>query len=333
MSFRFPFVSFISKRLRAKITLGVILPLVVILAIFAAIENNHQQEVILNHLTLSASRSVRVIENSLRHAMLKSDFSEVQTVLDSINNTEDFRVVYLLNTNGEIIFAPNQIGVGNQLHNTAQGCIQCHRLEPEARPGSMIVTADDGQQVFRSMYPIENSPECSGCHDSRQKLIGLLLTDIPVAPVEQTLETGFRQDLYWWIGMILLTALVVNFSIDSLVIKPLKRLSQALQGFGQGHHDIRVENRSLDEFGQLGIAFNEMGQQIEIDETENQKLSDQLRIQNTQRGELLKHLITAQEDERKRVARELHDDLGQALSALSLNVQSLARFVKSDHPL
>ena len=199
MPLRVPFFHFINNSLRAKITFGVILPLVIILGIFAAIENIRQQEVVLSHLTSSASRSVRVIENSLRHAMLKSDFSEVQTVLDSINNSEDFRVVYLLDTNGEIIFAPNQVGVGNQLTNTEPGCITCHRLEPDARPGSMVVTADDGQLVFRSMYPIRNSPECSGCHDPKQKLIGLLLTDIPVAPVEQALEAGFRQNLYWWV--------------------------------------------------------------------------------------------------------------------------------------
>ena len=323
MSHRFSFFDFISKSLRAKITLGVILPLVIILGVFTIIENNRQQEVVLGHLTTSAARSVRVIENSLRHSMLKSDFSEVQTVLDSINDTEDFRVVYLLNTNGEIIFAPNQVDVGIRLNNADPGCQPCHRLEADARPESVIVTANDGQRVFRSMYPISNSPECSECHDAAQKTIGLLLTDIPVAPVEQTLESGFQKDLYWWVGMILLTALIVNFSMNSLVIKRLERLAQAFQGFGQGRHDIRFEGGGSDEIGQLGESFNEMGQRIEYEEIENQKLSDQ-------RRELLKRLITAQEDERKRVARELHDDLGQALSALSLQVQSVERLLDSN---
>ena len=330
MSRRFPFFRIVNDSLRAKVTLGVILPLVMILGIFTAIEYNRQQKVILSELSSSASRSVRVIENSLRHAMLKSDFSEVQTVLDSINDTEDFRVVYLLDTNGKIIFAPNKVGVGNQLKNTEPGCQPCHRLEPDARPGSVIVAAEDGQRVFRSMYPIRNSPECSNCHDPKLQIIGLLLTDIPVAPVENALEASFRENLFWWVGMILITALIVNFSMNSLVIQRLKGLAQALQGFGQGRHDIRLESGGSDEIGQMGESFNEMGQRIEMEEIENKNLSAQLRNQNIQRGELLKRLITAQEDERKRVARELHDDLGQALSALSLQVQSLERLINSN---
>lgn len=326
----FPFFRFIRNSLRAKITLGVILPLVIILGVFAIIENNRQQEVIIEHLTASASRSVKVIENSLRHAMLKSDFSEVQTVLDSINDTEDFRVVYLLDTKGQIIFAPNREGVGIKLSNTEPGCITCHRLPPDARPGSVVVTAEDGQRVFRSMYPIVNSPECSECHDPTQKNIGLLLTDILVAPVEKDIETDFMENLYWWVGMILVTALIINFAMNSLVIERLESLAQALRGFGQGQHNIRLDIKGTDEIGQLGEAFNLMGQQIEKEEIENEKLSDQLKNQNIQRGELLKRVITAQEDERIRVARELHDDLGQALSALSLQVQSLEKTITSD---
>jgi len=41
------------------------------------------------------------------------------------------------------------------------------------------------------------------------------------------------------------------------------------------------------------------------------------------RADLLRRLVTAQEDERRRVARELHDSVGQLLSALSLAVQSV----------
>lgn len=42
------------------------------------------------------------------------------------------------------------------------------------------------------------------------------------------------------------------------------------------------------------------------------------------RGELLEKLITAHEDERRRIARELHDEAGQALTALIVNLELAA---------
>ena len=44
-----------------------------------------------------------------------------------------------------------------------------------------------------------------------------------------------------------------------------------------------------------------------------------------ERRRLLQRLITAQEDERRHLSRELHDNLGQYLSALILGLESLAR--------
>lgn len=320
----------VDKSLRVKITLGVVLPLAAILAIFAIIENDRQHEIVLYHLTASASRSAEVLENSLRHAMMQSDFSEIQSTLNLINNTEEFRVVYLLDTSGKIIFASDSTRVDTRLNNMDPGCLPCHSKAAADRPGSIIVKADDGQSVFRSMYPIKNSPECQACHDPEQKIVGLILTDVPVAPVEEALQRDFRKDLYWWAGVILVTALIANFSMDSLVVKRLGNLALALRSFGQGQRAVRLNVVGEDEVSQLAQSFNEMGRRIENDEAEKQKLSLELISQNAQRSELLKSLITAQEDERRRVARELHDDLGQALSALSLQVQTLEKLVTSN---
>lgn len=48
------------------------------------------------------------------------------------------------------------------------------------------------------------------------------------------------------------------------------------------------------------------------------------------RGQLLHRLITAQEEERRRISRELHDQLGQHLSALVMKIGALRRSAEGD---
>ncbi len=58
-----------------------------------------------------------------------------------------------------------------------------------------------------------------------------------------------------------------------------------------------------------------IGSQIAV-AIENARLSAELQRRERLRGELLRKVISAQEEERKRIARDLHDDTSQALTAL-----------------
>jgi signal transduction histidine kinase len=95
---------------------------------------------------------------------------------------------------------------------------------------------------------------------------------------------------------------------------------------------IRVRARVL---GVLGIAsadagafgaddtnlLEAIGQQLGV-AIENARLWDELREKERVRGQLLEQVIGAQEEERKRVARELHDDTGQAITSLMVGLRA-----------
>ncbi|RME73021.1 MAG: GAF domain-containing protein [Chloroflexi bacterium] len=65
-----------------------------------------------------------------------------------------------------------------------------------------------------------------------------------------------------------------------------------------------------------------IGSQIAV-AVENARLYAEVQHKEHLRGELLKKLITAQEEERKRIARELHDDTSQSLAALLYGVEEV----------
>ena len=58
---------------------------------------------------------------------------------------------------------------------------------------------------------------------------------------------------------------------------------------------------------------------------------DQRQRVEQERGLLFTRLVLAQEDERRRMARELHDQLGQQLTALRLTLETL-KALSSEHP-
>lgn len=70
--------------------------------------------------------------------------------------------------------------------------------------------------------------------------------------------------------------------------------------------------------------------QKEKAESEVYRLNAELQVRVEERGELLGRILTAQEEERKRLARELHDELGQDLSSMALTVELAQRMAERD---
>lgn len=74
--------------------------------------------------------------------------------------------------------------------------------------------------------------------------------------------------------------------------------------------------------------FNSIGFQVGL-ALENSLLYSESKQKEELRGQLLSGVINAQEEERKRISRELHDESGQTLTAAIMNIESIESLVPS----
>lgn len=128
--------------------------------------------------------------------------------------------------------------------------------------------------------------------------------------------------------MLLTTALVAMVGIaaatllTNLLARPIRDLVEVTTAVGRGDLTVRAPHWADDEIGALADAFNQMVADLD---TSRQAIAEK----DAARTRLLEQLINAQEEERKRIARELHDGVGQALSSLMLGLKMLTQ---TDNP-
>ncbi len=161
----------------------------------------------------------------------------------------------------------------------------------------------------------------------------------PLAPI-----AAMRRRLLWLAPALAALAMLFGWGIVGSVRRPLKRLTTAAERIARGDLDRRVDAgaamRGGGEIDRLAVALERMRASLKESMDEigraNRELEARVAERTSQlaavnetleerervREQLLRKVISAQEDERKRIARELHDETSQTLAALGMGVDA-----------
>jgi signal transduction histidine kinase len=101
-----------------------------------------------------------------------------------------------------------------------------------------------------------------------------------------------------------------------IISRPIISLVEATQAVASGNFSAQVRRWANDEIGELADSFNRMTAELS-------RLDDLRREREVLRRQLLERVITTQEEERKRIARELHDSTSQNLTSLLVGLKIL----------
>jgi signal transduction histidine kinase len=282
---------------RTKI-LGIVLGLVLLLGLGVTAQVRailtQTMDVQLEEQSISAARDLAARATDL---LLINDLYALQQLLKETQaNNANVRYAFVLDTSGRVVAHTFGPGFPPELQRQNSAAASEHHH-------TVILNTEEGL-IWDTAVPI---------FDGRAGVARVGLS-----------ETRVRQAVDAVTSQLLLTTMLVSLigitaaaALTWVLTRPISQLALAAQAVGRGDLTRRVPRWANDEVGDLADSFNAMTAglaQAEAERAEREHL----------RARYVNGVIAAQEEERKRIARELHDSTSQSLTSLMVGLRALA---------
>jgi HAMP domain-containing protein len=212
---------------------------------------------------------------------------------ETIVNNPNIRYAFIVDNRGQVI--AHTFGGGFPLD-----LISLNSVHSDDHHHLVMLQTDEGL-VWDTVVPILDGK------------VGTARVGLSDASVRAALSTLTAQLLLTTL-LVSITGILVAVFLTWILTRPIISLANATQTVATGDFSPRVPRWANDEIGDLADAFNAMTE--ELARTEGLRKEREIL-----RRQLLEKVIATQEDERRRIARELHDSTSQNLTSLILGLR------------
>jgi signal transduction histidine kinase len=262
--------------------------------------------------------------------LLAGDLATLRRFVNHTMRQEHVRSVAVLDPDGAVVMHSDLGRVGERPDDA-----WTHRAVRSDTPGqedSLAARAED--PVYGLHYPVT----ASGAR------LGTVVVGYSRAAARAEIARARRQIVSVW-ALAAVLAGGLAWLLAGYVTRPITAIASAMQGAAGGELGAVLAEGRRDEVGVLASSFNEMAEdlarhrqhlselveartaqlrdanaRLEEEVAEREKVADELRRSREKLRDLASHLQSVREREQAEIAREIHDELGQALTALKLDL-------------
>lgn len=236
--------------------------------------------------------------------LVSGDQGALQTVVEEIPDVPEIEIVGVVDESGLIVADSTgtlrgQRAVGTPLAPAAA------LINPLGQPD---VQHREDMEIVASAYPFRIGEHGTGW--------ALLVFDR--AEAIAAAQADARTQLGWMASAMALLSFALWAVLHFAFATRLGRLTDNVLAFGEGRPDAPVLPAGGDEVGKLSRAFSTMAAKLREREVEQVRLE--------------REVLEISESERRRIGYDLHDSLGQRLTAASMTTNAFIGVLKADAP-
>lgn len=247
----------------------------------------------LDERTISIARILAL--QSQDPVLTGDDYALHELVLGTVRAYRDVRYAFVVGPDGDVLAHTFRDGVPGDLL----------RLNCDVSRGISLVKLSTEEGIIRDVAsPVAAAPASFVKVGVTQRLI-----DERAASNTKALVVN--------VSIMCVLALLLAYMVAVLLNKPISDLREAARALGNGDLSARARVWWNDEIGYLARVFNEMADSL-------QQSCSELQRNEKDKTKLLRKIITSQEEERRRIARELHDETSQSLAAVNVSLGAMA---------
>lgn len=295
---------FPGSSIRRKLVVGVAFVHLILMTIFIFDLVNRQRDFLWDELTQRTLHHAEVLAISSSLWVLSDDLAGMEEVIEGSSRGSGVRYAMLVEPSGRILAHTNRQKIGLYITDKTS------------------VEALSGKPVARVYHQDENTIDAMAPIIVADHLVGWSILAVGKAATTAHLAYVTRTGILYTLAAIAIGTLFALL-LSRSILGQLRHLLAGVDNLQKNILDDPVAVVSNDEVGRVAKAFNraigslaESRAQLTSEIDERRRVEDSLRALSHRQVDLI-------EDERKRIARDLHDELGQVLSGMQFCLKSL----------